>query len=91
MNFYKAYLDEISNRKEQGLQPKPIDNGALVKDLVLQIKDSKSKHREDSLEFLIYNTIPGTTSAASEKSKFLKEIILGDIIVEEITTSLALE
>jgi aconitate hydratase 2/2-methylisocitrate dehydratase len=91
MNFYKAYLDEISNRKEQGLQPKPIENGALVKELVLQIKDSKNKHRKDSLEFLIYNTIPGTTSAASEKSKFLKEIILGDIIVEEIPNSFAFE
>ena len=84
MNLYKAYLDEISNRKEQGLQPKPIDNGALVKELILQIKDRKNKYKEDSLEFLIYNIIPGTTSAASEKSKFLKEIILGDIVVEEI-------
>ena len=91
MNLYKAYLDEISNRKEQGLQPKPIDNGALVKELILQIKDGKNKYKEDSLEFLIYNIIPGTTSAASEKSKFLKEIILGDIVVEEISTSFAFE
>ena len=91
MNFYATYLDEIENRKEQGLNPKPIDNGALVKELVLQIKDDKNKYREDSLKFLIYNTLPGTTSAAGEKSKFLKEIILGDIIVKEIPPSFALE
>ena len=91
MNFYATYLDEIENRKEQGLNPKPIDNGALVKELVLQIKDDKNKYREDSLKFLIYNTLPGTTSAAGEKSRFLKEIILGDIIVKEIAPSFALE
>jgi aconitate hydratase 2/2-methylisocitrate dehydratase len=91
MNFYATYLDEIENRKEQGLNPKPIDDGALVKELVLQIKDYKNKYREDSLKFLIYNTLPGTTSAAGEKSKFLKEIILGDIIVKEIPPSFALE
>jgi aconitate hydratase 2/2-methylisocitrate dehydratase len=91
MNLYSAYLDEIEKRKEQELSPKPIEDGALVKELILQIKDSKNKYREDSLKFLIYNTLPGTTSAAGEKSRFLKEIILGDIIVKEIAPSFALE
>ena len=91
MNLYATYLDEIEKRKEQELSPKPIDDGALVKELVLQIKDRKNKYREDSLKFLIYNTLPGTTSAAGEKSRFLKEIILGDIIVKEIAPSFALE
>ena len=91
MNLYSAYLDEIEKRKEQELSPKPIEDGALVKELILQIKDSKNKYREDSLKFLIYNTLPGTTSAAGEKSRFLKEIILGDIIVKEIPPSFALE
>jgi len=91
MNLYKKYLDEIKNRKEQGLNPKPIDDGALVRELILQIKDDNSEYREDSLEFLIYNTLPGTTSAAGEKSKFLKEIILRSTIVEEISPSFALE
>ena len=91
MNLYSAYLDEIEKRKEQELNPKPIDEGALVKELILQIKDGKNKYREDSLKFLIYNTLPGTTSAAGEKSRFLKEIILGDIIVKEIAPSFALE
>ena len=91
MNLYSVYLDEIEKRKEQDLNPKPIDDGALVKELILQIKDGKNKYREDSLKFLIYNTLPGTTSAAGEKSTFLKEIILGDIIVKEIPPSFALE
>ena len=82
MNLYKAYLNEIKKRKEQGLKPKPIDNGLLIKELVLQIIDIKNKYREDSLKFLIYNTLPGTTNAAKEKSNFLKEIILGNITVK---------
>ena len=41
MNLYKAYLNEIKKRKEQGLKPKPIDNGQLIKELVLQIIDIK--------------------------------------------------
>ncbi|MEO0340170.1 MAG: bifunctional aconitate hydratase 2/2-methylisocitrate dehydratase, partial [Bacteroidota bacterium] len=41
--------------------------------------------------FFIYNVLPGTTSAAGVKSKFLKEIILGESIVEEITSASAFE
>ena len=91
MSLYKTYLEEIAKRKEQGLKPKPIDNGLLVKELVLQIKDVKNKYREDSLKFLIYNILPGTTNAAREKSNFLKEIILDNITVKEIAPSFALE
>ena len=91
MNFYTTYLDEIESRKKQGLNPKPIDDGALVKELILQIKDGNNGFREDSLNFFMFNILPGTTSAAAEKSKFLKEIILGDTMVEEISSSFALE
>ncbi|MDB4128080.1 bifunctional aconitate hydratase 2/2-methylisocitrate dehydratase [Hyphomicrobiales bacterium] len=91
MNFYTTYLDEIESRKKQGLNPKPIDDGALVKELILQIKDGNNRFREDSLNFFMFNILPGTTSAAAEKSKFLKEIILGDTVVEEISSSFALE
>ena len=91
MSLYASYLDEIESRKEQGLRPKPIDSGNLIKELVLQIKDVKNKFREDSLNFLIYNTLPGTTSAAGEKSKFLKEIILGETSVKEIPSTFAFE
>ena len=91
MTLYTAYLDEIENRKKQDLKPKPIEDGALVKELVFQIKDSANSNKEASLNFLIYNTIPGTTSAAKEKAKFLKEIILGDAVVEEISGTFAFE
>lgn len=91
MSLYTDYLAEIETRKEQGLHPKPIDDGALVAELIAQIKDAGSEHREDSLNFLIYNTLPGTTSAAGVKAKFLKEIILGDAVVEEIAPTFAFE
>ena len=91
MTLYTAYLDEIENRKKQDLKPKPIEDGALVKELVFQIKDSGNSNKDASLNFLIYNTIPGTTSAANEKAKFLKEIILGDAVVEEISATFAFE
>ena len=91
MSLYKEYLLEIENRKKDGLKPKPIEDGELLKEIILQIQDPSNKHRKNSIEFLIYNTIPGTTSAALEKSKFLKEIILENIKVEEIKPSFAFE
>ena len=75
MQTYKDYLIEIEERKAQGLQPKPIDGQELLSEIIAQIKDINNKHREDSLNFFIYNVLPGTTSAASVKSQFLKEII----------------
>lgn len=91
MSLYAAYLEEIENRKAQGLHPKPIDNGALTKEIIAQIKDVEHAHREQSLKFFIYNTLPGTTSAAVEKAEFLKEIVLGQIEVAEISTDFAFE
>lgn len=91
MSLYQDYLKEIESRKEQGLHPKPIEDGALVKEIVAQIKDTGHQHRQDSLKFFIYNTLPGTTSAAGEKAKFLKEIILGTSTVDEITPAFAFE
>ena len=91
MNTYNDYLKEIEERKSQGLHPKPIDGAELLSEIILQIKDKDNAHREDSLHFFIYNTLPGTTSAAGVKAKFLKEIILGESIVEEITSAFAFE
>ncbi len=91
MSLYTNYLDEIEARKAQGLHPKPIDDGALVKELVKQIKDVDHAHRADSLNYFIYNTLPGTTSAAGEKARFLKEIILGEALVDEISVPFAFE
>lgn len=91
MSLYTAYLEEIAARKEQGLQPKPIDDAALTSEIIAQIKDPAHEHRADSLQFFIYNTLPGTTSAAGAKAQFLKEIILGESVVAEITPDFAFE
>ena len=90
MSLYNSYLDEIETRQLQGLKPKPIDSGDLVAELIAQIRDTGHEHRAASLDFLIYNTLPGTTSAAGVKAKFLKDIILGET-VEEISPAFAFE
>jgi len=91
MSLYTEYLAEIEERKTQDLHPKPIEDGALVEELIAQIKDTGHEHREDSLKFFIYNTLPGTTSAAGVKAAFLKEIVLGQAGVDEITQDFAFE
>lgn len=91
MSTYKEYLNEIEERKAQGLHPKPIDGAELLSEIIEQIRDTAHPHRKDSLNFFIYNTLPGTTSAAGVKAKFLKEIVLGEEVVEEITPAFALE
>ncbi|QOG02215.1 bifunctional aconitate hydratase 2/2-methylisocitrate dehydratase [Flavobacterium sp. MDT1-60] len=91
MNIYKDYIKEIEERKGQGLHPKPIDGAELLSDIIEQIKDLNNEYREDSLNFFIYNVVPGTTSAAGLKAKFLKEIILGEFEVKEITPAFAFE
>lgn len=91
MSAYAAYLDEIEERKKEGLHPKPIDSAELTSEIIEQIKSPDHPHREDSLKFFIYNTLPGTTSAAGAKAEFLKEIVLGEVTVAEITPEFALE
>ncbi len=91
MSLYLEYLQEIETRKSQDLHPKPIDGNELLSEIIAQIKDNGNEHREASLNFFVYNTLPGTTSAAAVKAKFLKEIILGESNVKEITPKFALE
>lgn len=91
MNIYKDYIKEIEERKIQGLNPKPIDGAELLSEIIWQIKDINNEYRADSLHFFIYNTLPGTTSAAGVKARFLKEIILGESVVEEISPAYAFE
>jgi len=91
MNIYNDYIKEIEERKEQGLHPKPIDGAELLSAIITQIKDLDNAFREDSLNFFIYNVLPGTTSAATVKAKFLKEIILGEVSIKEITPAFAFE
>ena len=92
MSLYSEYMDEIETRKKDlGLHPMPIDSAELLSEIIAQIKDSRHEHRDDSLKFFIYNTLPGTTSAAGVKAKFLKEIVLGESVVEEIAPTFAFE
>ena len=91
MNIYSAYLDEINEREKEGLHPKPIDSRDLTKAIIDQIRDLKHPHRKESLQFFIYNILPGTTAAANAKAKFLKEIICGQITVPEISPTFAFE
>ena len=91
MSLYDAYLENIETRKQQGLSPKPIDDGDLLAEIIAQIKQAGNPHRADSLTYFIYNTLPGTTSAAGEKAALLKEIILGQAPVDEIPQSFAFE
>jgi aconitate hydratase 2/2-methylisocitrate dehydratase len=89
MSAYLEYLNEIEERKGQDLDPKPIDSAELLSEVIEQIKDPSHEHRKDSLDFFIYNVLPGTTSAAFVKAKFLKDIILGEVILNEITPDFA--
>lgn len=91
MSVYLDYLAEIKSRENQGLAPKPIDDGGLVYEIISLIKDAGNEHRADALKFFIYNTLPGTTGAAAVKAGFLKEIILGGAVVPEISPNFALE
>lgn len=91
MSLYNDYLQEIEDRKGQGLHPKPIDGADLISEIISQIKDTANAHREASLQFFIYNVVPGTTPAAAQKAAFLKEIILRTEVVAEITPAFALE
>lgn len=91
MSRYNDYLKEIEERKGQSLHPKPIDSADLLAEIIEQIKDPNHPHRADSLHFFIYNVLPGTTSAASVKAQFLKDIILGQCILDEITPDYAFE
>ena len=92
MSLYSEYLKEIEVRKKDlGLHPKPIDSAELLSEIIAQIKDTGNAEREASLNFFIYNTLPGTTPAAGVKAKFLKDIVTGAETVAEISPAFALE
>ena len=91
MTEYKKYINEIEKRKALNLNPKPIDTANLIKEIILQIKDENHPEREKSLNFLIYNVLPGTTSAAVIKADFLKDIITKKESINEINEDFAFE
>lgn len=90
MSAYENYLKDIETRKKEGLNPKPIEDSQTVIELISHIKQNTA-HKKDCLDHLIYNTLPGTTMAAKEKAKFLKEIILGSLQIPEIDNKFAFE
>ncbi len=91
MGCFSNYLDEITERKKIGLSPKPIDDGDLLKEIISNVLDEKGKYHSQSLNFFIYNVLPGTTAASNVKSKFLKEIILGNYKIDTISVDFAFE
>ncbi|WP_400261044.1 hypothetical protein ACFX5U_13435 [Sphingobacterium sp. SG20118] len=91
MSIYNDYVQEVVEREGQGLNPKPIDGAELLSEVIAQIKDLNNENRAESLQLFIYNTLSGTTSAAGVKATFLKEIILGEEAVAEITPTFAFE
>ena len=91
MTEYKKYINEIEKRKALNLNPKPIDTANLIKEIILQIKDENHPEREKSLDFLIYNVLPGTTSAAVIKADVLKDSITKKESIKEINQDFAFE
>lgn len=58
MSLYLEYIAEIESRKNDlGLAPLPIDSADLLSEIISQIKDQANAHREDSLNFFIYNAL----------------------------------
>lgn len=91
MSLYAAYLNEIEERKAEGLHPKPIDGADLLAEVVAHIEDEDSEHRDDCVQFFITNVLPGTTSAAVLKAQVLKDVITGARTIPEISQESAFE
>ncbi len=91
MSLYSEYIREIKERKLNGLQAKPIDGSDLLSEIITQIKDVNHPDRKASIDFFIYNILPGTTSAAGVKAQFLKDIIQGEYYLAEISPEFAFE
>ena len=91
MTLYGDYLNEIEQRKEDGLHAKPIDSAELLAEVIGHIEHAESEDREDCLRFFRTNVLPGTTPAAGLKAEFLKDLITGSKSVEEITIDEAFE
>ena len=91
MELYEAYSKEIIDRSKLGLGPKPIDQGDLIIEIIDILLGPKSPSRNDALKHFTYNTLPGTTGAATVKAKFLKRLILKHDTIDEIDQGFAFE
>ena len=54
MNVYEKYIEENKYRKSIGLNPKPIDSGELLSEIIIKIKDSNHPDREICIHYFIY-------------------------------------
>ena len=92
MKSFEKYLKQIKKeRKDLGLSPKPIDDANIINDIIYYIKGPDCPNRKLSIDFFIYNVLPGTTNAANVKANFLKDIILDKYTISEISDDLAFE
>ena len=89
MRLYRQYLSDIEKRASEGLNPKPIDNGKLLNEIIEKMMDESYPDRNACIDFFIYNVTPGTTSGATVKAQFLKDIILKNHKIQEISQDLA--
>lgn len=53
MSIYNDYIQEIEDRKAQGLHPKPIDGAELLSEIITQIKNVNNINREEAVNFFI--------------------------------------
>ena len=47
MSLYQEYLNNIAERKEKGLHPRPIDSGELITEIIDIVIDEKSDQRKN--------------------------------------------
>ena len=88
---YHEKVEKLSHNSVQSDQSLSILNAEISHEIIDIIKDVNSVHRDDSLRFLVYNTLPGTTGAAGVKAQFLREIIIAETAVPGISPALAFE
>ena len=48
-NIYQENINEIEERKQQGLHPQPIDSAELLDEIINQIKDINNTERENCI------------------------------------------
>ena len=82
-------LKEIQDRESLGLNPKPISESNLLREIIEQIKDINHSERNASLKFLFIMSHLEQLAQLLLKAKFLKDIILGKFSFKEISPSFA--
>ena len=90
MSLYAAYLDEITARKAQGLSPKPIDDAGLTQEIIAQImmRGTLTGPIACIISSIIRCPAP---QCGWRESAVLKQIILGEETVDEISVDFAFE